>query len=49
MDLGQPQTEVPPLNLPPFVPSNTSSEHMISSPANQTTQSQLAQANAALT
>ena len=34
------QTEVPPLNLPPlppFVPSNTSSEHMISSPANQIT------------
>ena len=45
-------TEVPPLNLPPlppFVPPDTSSEHMISFPANQTTQSQLAQANAALT
>ena len=46
------QTEVPPLNLPPlppFVPPSTSSEHMISFPANQTTRSQLAQANAALT
>jgi len=46
------QTEVPPLNLPPlppFVPPNTSSEHMISSPAKRTTRCQLAQANAALT
>ena len=46
------QTEVPPLNLPPlppFVPPSTSSDHMVSSPADQTTRSQLAQANAALT